>query len=161
MQTSATFRSVPPTRIDFTPEDQEWIAVRIKEVLASGRLTLGPFGETFEQKFAASVGAKHAITVSNSGTASLEIMLRAMDVAGKDVLVPANTFFATASAVVGAGGRPVLMDTDVATLSTSLKEIERRLTPRTVGIMIVHIAGLITAEMPAIAAFAKAKGTSG
>jgi perosamine synthetase len=46
----------------------------------------------------------------------------------------------------------------VATLSTSLAEIERRLTPKTVGIMIVHIAGFITAEMPAIAAFAKKKG---
>ena len=148
---------VPPTRIDFTPEDQEWIAARIKEVLASGRLTLGAFGEQFEREFAALTGSKHAIAV-NSGTASLEIMLRAMDVAGKDVLVPANTFFATASAVIGAGGRPVLMDTDVATLSTSLAEIKRRLTPATVGIMIVHIAGIITAELPAIAAFAKSKG---
>ncbi|MBX7200288.1 MAG: DegT/DnrJ/EryC1/StrS family aminotransferase [Rhodospirillaceae bacterium] len=148
---------VPPTRIDFTPEDQEWIAQRIKEVLASGRLTLGAFGEQFEREFAALTGAKHAIAV-NSGTASLEIMLRAMDVAGKDVLVPANTFFATASAVIGAGGRPVLMDTDVATLSTSLAEIERRITPATAGIMIVHIAGIITAEMPAIAAYAKSKG---
>jgi perosamine synthetase len=148
---------VPPTRIDFTPEDQEWIAARIKEVLASGRLTLGAFGEEFERDFAKLTGSKHAIAV-NSGTASLEIMLRAMEVAGKDVLVPANTFFATASAVIGAGGRPVLMDTDIATLSTSLDEIKRRLTPATVGIMIVHIAGIVTAEMPAIAAFAKAKG---
>ena len=148
---------VPPTRIDFTVEDQEWIAARIKEVLASGRLTLGAFGEQFENEFAVLSGSKHAIAV-NSGTASLEIMLRAMDVAGKDVLVPANTFFATASAVIGAGGRPVLMDTDIVTLSTSLDEIKRRLTPNTAGIMIVHIAGIITAEMPAIAAFAQSKG---
>src|ERR1700749_4592342 len=91
--------SVPPTRIDFTPEDRAWIAARIQEVLESGRLTLGPFGERFEQAFAASCGVKHAIAV-NSGTASLEIMLRAVDVRGKDVLVPANTFFATAAAVI-------------------------------------------------------------
>ena len=149
--------AVPPTRIDFSPEDREWIAERIKQVLESGRLTLGPFGEEFERELAASMGTKHAVTV-NSGTASLEIMLRAMNVAGKDVLVPANTFFATAAAVISAGGTPVLMDTDVATLSTNLAEIERRLTSKTVGIMIVHIAGFITAEMPAIAAFAKRKG---
>ena len=147
---------VPPTRIDFSPEDRAWIADRIQEVLESGRLTLGPFGEEFEKLFAAGIGCKHAIAV-NSGTASLEIMLRAMDIAGKDVLVPANTFFATAAAVISAGGNPVLMDTDIETLSTSLKEIERRITPKTVGIMIVHIAGLITAEMPAIAAFAKTR----
>jgi dTDP-4-amino-4,6-dideoxygalactose transaminase len=50
------------------------------------------------------------------------------------------------------------MDTDVATLSTSLAEIERRLTRNTVGIMIVHIAGIVTDAMPAIAAFAEKKG---
>jgi perosamine synthetase len=153
----SSFPQVPPTRIDFSPEDRAWIAERISRVLESGRLTLGPFGEEFEGHLAKSMGVKHAVTV-NSGTASLEIMLRAMDVAGKDVLVPANTFFATAAAVIAAGGTPVLMDTDVATLSTSLAEIKRRLTPRTAGIMIVHIAGFITAEMPAIAAFAQKKG---
>jgi perosamine synthetase len=152
-----SFPTVPPTRIDFSAEDRAWIAARIQEVLESGRLTLGPFGEQLEQAFAASQGVKHAIAV-NSGTASLEIMLRAVDVTGKDVLVPANTFFATAAAVIAAGGKPVLMDTDVATLSTSLAEIERRITPNTAGVMMVHIAGIITAEMPAIAAFAKKKG---
>ena len=152
-----TYPKVPPTRIDFSAEDRAWIAARIEEVLESGNLTLGQFGQQFEQAFAAGHGVQHAIAV-NSGTASLEIMLRAMDIAGKDVLVPANTFFATAAAVISAGGNPVLMDTDIATLSTSAAEVERRFTPKTVGIMIVHIAGLITAEMPAIAAFAKKKG---
>ncbi len=154
---SSPLPPVPPTRIDFSPEDRAWITECISQVLESGRLTMGPFGEEFERELAAGMNVKHAVTV-NSGTASLEIMLRAMNVAGKDVLVPANTFFATAAAVISAGGNPVLMDTDVATLSTSLAEIERRMTAKTVGIMIVHIAGFITAEMPAIAAFAQRKG---
>ena len=153
----SSYPTVPPTRIDFSPEDRAWITARISEVLESGHLTLGRFGVEFEKELAASVGTAHAVVV-NSGTASLEIMLRAMDIAGKEVLVPANTFFATAAAVISAGGTPVLMDTDVATLSTNVREIERRLTPKTVGIMIVHIAGFVTAEMPAIAAFAKKKG---
>jgi len=155
--TSSSQPPVPPTRIDFSAEDREWIAERIKSVLETGRLTLGPFGEEFEGRFAHSIGSKHAIAV-NSGTASLEIMLRAVGIEGRDVLVPANTFFATAAAVIAAGGRPVLMDTDIATLSTSAAEVERRLTPNTAGIMIVHIAGIITAEMPAIAALAQKKG---
>ncbi len=100
---------------------------------------------------------KHAVAV-NSGTSSLEIMLRVADVRDKDVLIPANTFFATASAVIAAGGRPVLMDTDGATLSTTAAEIERRLTPKTAGVMIVHIAGFITDEMPAIVDLVKRKG---
>jgi dTDP-4-amino-4,6-dideoxygalactose transaminase len=148
---------VPPTRIDFTPEDRAWIAEHITEVLTTGRLTLGAYGEELEKQFAAMHGAKHAVAV-NSGTASLEIMLRIADVAGKDVLVPANTFFATASAVIAAGGNPVLMDTDPTTLSTTAAEVERRLTPKTAGVMIVHIAGFITHEMPAIVDLAKRKG---
>lgn len=153
---SSALPPVPPTRIDFSPEDRDWIAERIKSVLETGRLTLGPFGDEFEGKFAHSIGAQHAVAV-NSGTASLEIMLRAVGIAGKDVLVPANTFFATAAAVIAAGGHPVLMDTDVATLSTSAAEVERRLTPNTAGIMIVHIAGVITGEMPAIVDLARKK----
>ncbi len=137
---------VPPTRIDFSEEDGRWIADRIVEVLATGRLTLGPYTEAFERDFAALVGARHAVAV-NSGTSALEISLRALDVAGKDVLVPANTFFATAAAVMAAGARPVLMDSDLGTMSTATDEIGRRITAETAGIVIVHIAGFVTDEM--------------
>ncbi len=148
---------VPPARIDFSPEDRTWIAERIMEVLETGRLTLGPYGEQFEQEFSRFTAAPHAIAVSN-GTSAIEIILRSLDVAGRDVLVPANTFIATASAVIAAGGRPVLMDTDPRTMSTAPDEIERRLTPETAGIIVVHIAGIVTDAMPAIADLATRHG---
>ena len=94
----------------------------------------------------------------NSGTAALEIILRAMDVAGKDVLVPANTFFATAAAVMHAGGTPVLMDTDPASLATAPEEIEARITPNTAGVVVVHVGGMISRRMPEIRALTDAKG---
>jgi perosamine synthetase len=156
-QSRAAMAPVPPTRIDFSEADREWIAERIKEVLTTGRLTLGPYGEAFEERFAAFVGAKHAIAISN-GTAALEIILRSLGVAGRDVLVPANTFFATAAAVINAGARPVLMDTDLRTLSTAAAEIERRLTPNTAGAVIVHIGGAVTDELPAIVDFLAQRG---
>src|SRR5262245_779423 len=148
---------VPPIRIDFSEADREWIAERIKEVLISGRLTLGPYGEAFEQRFADFVGVRHAVAVSN-GTAALEIVLRSIGVVGRDVLVPANTFFATAAAVIAAGGRPVLMDTDVRTLSTTAAEVERRLTANTAGAIVVHIGGLVTDELPGIVGLLAQKG---
>src|SRR4051812_19947453 len=126
MTSAPAHAPVPPTRIDFSPEDRVWITERISEVLTTGQLTLGKYGAEFEQQFAAMSGAKHAIAV-NSGTSSMEIMLRVASVAGKDVLFPADTFIATASAVIAAGGRPVLMDTDIATLSTTAAEIEKRI----------------------------------
>ena len=148
---------VPPIRIDFSAEDRRWITERIDEVLANGQLTLGKYGEQFEAEFARVSGAKHAIAVS-SGTSSLEIILRVLKVEGRDVLVPADTFMATATAVLAAGGNPILMDSDLRTMSTTPDEILRKLTPNTAGIMIVHIAGIVTDAMPAIAQLAKDKG---
>src|ERR1700704_472314 len=135
---------VPAAKIDFLPEDRQWIADRIQEVLSTGRLTLGRFGVAFEQEFAALCGVKHGIAV-NSGTSALEIILRALDVAGKDVLVPANSFFATAAAVIHAGGRPVFTDTDPATMGTAPEEILEKLTSNTAAIVVVHIGGLVSA----------------
>ncbi len=104
-------RKVPAARIQFLPEDRVWIADRIQEVLSTGQLTLGKYGAEFEKKFAQCCGVPHAVAV-NSGTSSLEIILRSLGVEGRDVLVPTNTFFATAAAVVHAGANPVLVDMD-------------------------------------------------
>jgi len=150
-------RKVPAARIQFLSEDRDWIADRIREVLASGQLTLGKYGSEFEKQFAASCGVRHAIAV-NSGTSSLEIILRSLGVEGKDVLVPTNTFFATAAAVLHAGGNPVLMDTDPVSLGTSEEEAERSLTSRTAGIVVVHIGGLVSSHMPALQDLARRKG---
>jgi dTDP-4-amino-4,6-dideoxygalactose transaminase len=155
--TKAGAPSVPAARIDFGPEDRRWIAERIEEILESGQLTLGRFGKEFEQGFAKLCGVEHAIAV-NSGTAALEIILRAIGVEDRDVLVPANTFFATAAAVVHAGGRPVLMDTDPETFGTAPEEIERKLTRDTAAIVVVHIGGLVSPRLPEIQALAARRG---
>lgn len=138
--------AVPAARIDFTPDDRRWIADRIQEVLATGQLTLGPYGVELERGMAALCGVEHAVVV-NSGTAALEIVLRALGVEGRDVLVPANTFFATAAAVIHAGGRPVLMDTDPESFGTAPEELARRITPNTVGAIAVHIGGIVSPRM--------------
>jgi cystathionine beta-lyase/cystathionine gamma-synthase len=101
---------IPAARIQFLPEDRAWITERIAEVLATGQLTLGKYGAQFEENFAQFCGSRHAVAV-NSGTSALEIILRTLGVEGKDVLVPTNTFFATAAAVVHAGGRPIWIPT--------------------------------------------------
>jgi dTDP-4-amino-4,6-dideoxygalactose transaminase len=148
---------VPAARIDFDAEDRRWIARRIEEVLESGQLTLGAFGRAFEERFAALCGVRHAIAVS-SGTAALEIALRALRVEGCDVLVPANTFFATAAAVLHAGARPVLLDTDAESFGTAPEEVERRITPATVGAIVVHVGGIVSRRMPELVEVARRRG---
>lgn len=143
---------IPPAKVYFPEEDRKVILQQIDEALISGQLTLGKHVKAFEECFARKVGATYAVAV-NSGTSALEIPLRAFDVRGKTVLVPTNTFFATPAAVIHAGGQPRFVDTDPATLAVSLDEIKRRITEDTKGVIVVHIAGVVTPEMPAIQDF--------
>jgi perosamine synthetase len=156
-QAKKPMKKIPAARIQFLPEDREWIAERIQEVLATGQLTLGKYGAEFENKFAQFCGVKHAIAV-NSGTSSIEIILRTLNVEGKDVLVPTNTFFATAAAVVHAGGNPVFVDMDPESFSLRTRDVEKILTPRTAGIITVHIGGIVSAQTPYLVDLAARKG---
>ncbi len=154
---AAPKRRIPAARIQFTLEDRVWIAERIQEVLSTGQLTLGKYGAEFEQKFARMCGVDHGIAV-NSGTSALEIILRALRVEGKDVLVPTNTFFATAAALVHAGGNPVLVDMDPESFGVRPEDVEAALTPNTVGAIVVHIGGIVSRQMPALVDLARRKG---
>src|SRR5712691_12597066 len=109
---------VPAARIVFAPEDRAKALAMMDEALSSGSLTLGPHTERLEADFGARHPAPFAIAVS-SGTSALEIILRSLGVEGREVIVPANTFFATAAAVVHAGGIPRLVDVERETLALS------------------------------------------
>lgn len=148
---------VPAAKVEFLPEDRRWIADRIEDALASGQLTLGKYGAEFEKEFAAQCGVSRAVSV-NSGTAALEIILRTLGVEGKDVLVPANTFFATMAAVIHAGAQPILMDTDPNTFGTSPEEVDRRITSNTAAVIVVHIGGIVSPRMAEIRAIAERNG---
>jgi len=152
-------RKVPAAKIQFLPEDRAWIADRIQEVLATGQLTLGKYGTEFEQKFAQFCGVQHAIAV-NSGTSSLEIILRTIGVEEKDVLVPTNTFFATAAAVVHAGGRPVLVDMDPESFGVRPEDLEKKLTSNTAAVIVAHIGGIVSRRLPDLQEWAAQKRIS-
>ena len=149
--------AVPAARIQFLPEDRAWIAARIQEVLESGQLTLGRYGAEFERAFARRCGTQHAVAVS-SGTSALEIVFRSLDVAGRDVLVPTNSFFATAAAVVHAGGRPVFVDMDPDTFAVRPEDVEAALTAQTAGFVVVHIGGLVSPRMGELSELARREG---
>lgn len=134
---------VPPAQVHIPASDRAEILRRIDEAMASGQLTLGAIGRELEERFAAHHGADHAIAV-NSGTSAIEIPLRALGVAGREVLVPANTFFATAAAVIAAGATPRFVDCDPATMSLDIDSVKRSIGADTAGVVVVHIGGLVT-----------------
>ena len=130
----------------FPPADRAEIAAAVTEILASGALTLGPYTGRFEAAFAAAHDAAHAVATS-SGTSALNIALQVAGVAGRDVVVPANTFYATAAAVLQAGGRPVFADVELATLALSRDTLAAALTPGTAAVVHVHIGGMISPDI--------------
>ena len=149
--------NIPPVKAYFPEEDRKWVLEKMDQMLQSGQLTLGVLGKEFEQLFTKLSGAQYAVAV-NSGTSAIEIPLRILDVKGRDVLVPTNTFFATAAAVVHAGGNPVFVDMNPETFAISPEELEKRVTPNTIGVVMVHIAGLVSPQTQAVADWCKKKG---
>jgi len=136
-------RQIPAFKYYFPQGMIDSIVADVRGLLESGDyLTLGKHTEQFESEFASYVGTKQAIAMA-SGTSSLEAILRAHDIQGGEVLLPTNTFAATAYAVIHAGGRPVMTDIQ-EDLSMSAEDARRRLTPRTRAIMTVHIGGFIS-----------------
>jgi perosamine synthetase len=148
---------IPPLRVVFSEEDRQEILRRIDQCLSTGRVAQGENVQEFEEAFARYVGAKHAVAV-NSGGAAIEVAMRLLNVKDREVLVPTNTFVATASGVLLAGGRVRFMDAAADTFSVSLSSLEGAVTRETVGVIVVHIGGIITPEIHAIRRWCDERG---
>ncbi len=133
---------------------KEPIDTAIAEVIRASAFIRGPFVQCFEDEFAAAVGAKYCISCAN-GTDSLYIAMHALDVKlGDEVITTAHSWISTSETITQAGGKVVFCDTDASTYTIDTAHIEARITPRTVGIIPVHLYGQ-PADMPAIMAIAK------
>jgi dTDP-4-amino-4,6-dideoxygalactose transaminase len=138
MAASDAFPELPLFDLQLQPRDLEAVA----ETLRSGWLTLGPRTAEFERAFADQLGARHAIALS-SCTAALHLAYLAASVGpGDEVIVPAFTFAATAAAVLYCGATPVFAEIVSRRLpSLDPHDVERRITPRTKAVCLVHFAG--------------------
>jgi dTDP-4-amino-4,6-dideoxygalactose transaminase len=117
------------------------IDAAISRVIESTSFILGPEVEGFEQAFAEYVGARFCIGVNN-GTAAVQLALMACGIGqGDEVIVPTNSFFATAESVSTAGATPVFVDADRTSYTIDTSKIEAVITPRTRAIMPVHLYG--------------------
>ena len=117
------------------------INVAIDVAVQGGDFVLGRELELFETEFADYLGVNHVVGVG-SGLAALELILRAYDIGpGDEVILPANTFIATALAVTAVGATPVLVDVDRWTHTIDSDQVEAAITPRTRAIIPVHLYG--------------------
>jgi perosamine synthetase len=117
----------------------------------------GPFVKQFEEQFAARVGRKHGIAVTN-GTAAIDAAVEALGIGpGDEVILPTFTIISCITQIVRSGAIPVLVDSDPLTWSMDVSQIEAKITPRTKAIMIVHIYGL-PVDVDPVLALAKKHG---
>jgi dTDP-4-amino-4,6-dideoxygalactose transaminase len=120
---------------------REEIMDAVDRVFVSKQFVGGEWVERFEEQFARFVGSRYAIGVG-SGTAALELALKAALIgAGDEVILPTNSFFATAEAVSNVGARPVFADVNPRTFHLDVASSERLITARTKAIIPVHLYG--------------------
>jgi perosamine synthetase len=114
----------------------------VDDCMESGWISsAGKYIELFEARFAEFCGVKHAVACCN-GTVALHLALVALGVvAGDEVIVPTLTFVATANAVTHCGATPVFVDSEPETWNLDPSQIEAKITPRTKGIIAVHLYG--------------------
>jgi dTDP-4-amino-4,6-dideoxygalactose transaminase len=125
-------------------------------VTAENAFVGGSYVERFEAEFAAYCGVRHCIGVAN-GTDALMLILASLGVAGHEVVVPGNTFVATAEAVVAAGAIPVFVDVDPDTLLMTAEHLAHAISPRTAAVIVVHLYG----QMPDMDAICRVADRAG
>ncbi|MGW1680626.1 DegT/DnrJ/EryC1/StrS family aminotransferase [Saccharopolyspora sp. NPDC002376] len=139
--------------VDINADLQADVEVAWKAVLQHGRFVGGPEVERFETQFATYCGARSCVGVAN-GTDAIELILTALGIGGGDeVIVPANTFVATAEAVRAAGARPVFVDVLPDTLLIDPAAAAAAVNRRTAAIIGVHLFGQMVA-VPALSSLA-------
>jgi dTDP-4-amino-4,6-dideoxygalactose transaminase len=151
------------TTVPFADLHAQYLSMRdaidtaIADVIRTSAFIRGPFVERFEQAFAEAVQMPHCVSCAN-GTDSLYIAMKALGVRpGDEVLAPAHSWISTTETITQAGGNVVFCDTESDTFTIDPAQIEARITPRTVGIVPVHLYGQ-PADMDAIMAIAQRHG---
>lgn len=130
------------------------IDAAIEDVIRASAFIRGSHVQRFEKDFAAAIGVKHCVSCAN-GTDSLYIAMHSLGVKpGDEIIAPAHSWISTTETISQVGGSVVFCDTDALTYTIDPTQIEAKITPRTVGIIPVHLYGQ-PADMDPIMAIAK------
>ena len=142
LDTKVTSRVIKMADPYFSSSDREKLHQEMDKILDES-LSMGPNVRAFENEFASYMKVKHAVAM-NSCTSALEAALLAHGVIGKEVIIPSQTFIATGMAVHLTGGVPVFAEISPKTMCLDINDVRSKITPNTKGVILVHMAGMIT-----------------
>ncbi|MBX3322178.1 MAG: DegT/DnrJ/EryC1/StrS family aminotransferase [Phycisphaeraceae bacterium] len=130
-------RMIPLSKPDLSQREEDLVI----EAMRSGRLSIGPMVERFEQLVAERVGCGHAVAV-NSGTSGLHLALLALGIGpGDEVITTPFSFVASANCILFVGAKPVFVDIDPRSLNMDPQALEAAITPRTKAVLAVETFG--------------------
>lgn len=117
---------------------------KVIKVIKSGNInyTTGIYGQEFERSFSKFVGNKFSVAICN-GTAALEVAIKSLKLPkNSEIIVPARSFFSSASCIVNTGNVPVFADVDIKTQNICVEDIKKKINKKTKAIICVHLGGL-------------------
>jgi len=129
---------IPIAKPYLTSED----AQAAYDTIMTGWITQGPRVQEFEEKFAAYTGASYAVAVSNCTTGLHLAMIVAGIGANDEVICPSMSYIATANSIMYVGAKPVFAEVDPSTYNLDVIDVEKRITPKTKAILLVHQIGM-------------------
>ena len=126
------------------PNFSSKLIYNVGKILNSGKInyTTGSHGKKFEKEFSNFIGNRYSIAICN-GTVALEVAIKSLKLPkNSEILVPARSFFSSASCIVNTGHKPIFVDVDLVTQNICLKDIKKKITSRTKALICVHLGGL-------------------
>ena len=126
------------------PNFNKSLISKVSQIISSGKInyTNGPYGIKFEKEFSKFIGCKYSIAICN-GTAALEVAIKSLRLPkNSEIIVPARSFFSSASCIVNTGYTPVFADVKLSTQNICLDDIKKKITKKTKAIICVHLGGL-------------------
>lgn len=126
------------------PNFNKSLISKVSQIISSGKInyTDGPYGIKFEKEFSKFIGRKYSIAICN-GTAALEVAIKSLRLPkNSEIIVPARSFFSSASCIVNTGHTPVFADVKLSTQNICLDDIKKKITKKTKAIICVHLGGL-------------------
>ena len=126
------------------PNYNKKLISEVNKILNSGKInyTTGIIGKKFEQSYSKFIGNRYSVALCN-GTAALEVAIKSLELPkGSEIIVPARSFFASASCIVNTGYTPIFADVNLLTQNIDLNDLKKRITRKTKAIICVHLGGL-------------------
>ena len=129
----------------FTEGEKEIIKKEVSKILDTS-LSMGPNVLKFQEEFSKKIKANYSVAM-NSCTSALEAAIQFFNVDNEEVIIPCQSFIATAMAVILSGGKPVFAEIEKNTLNLNFEDVRKKINSRTKGVVLVHMAGTISPDI--------------